>query len=213
MLPLPLWFECFALLISVIHYKNIRDKPLFWFIPFLSFMVAVELSGWYIKQVLGIPNSWLYNISIPLEYIFYTFIFFRHYESPLFKKIAAILLFVIPAASIINIITIQGFYNFNTNILLAGCCIMIILCCMFFIDLFKRETELILLKEPMFWITTGLLFFNLGEISYNLFFDYIIKHKHDTGAKLFTSINSILVYVLYSFISIAILCTRKYHKT
>lgn len=213
MLPLPLWFECFALLISILHYNTIRDKPLIWFIPFLAFMVVVELSGWYIKNILGASNSWLYNISIPVEYIFYTFIFYKHYEFAPFKKIAALLLLIIPIGSLINIIAIQGFYNFNTNILLAGCCIMILLCCLFFIDLFKRETEFVLLKEPMFWITTGLLFFNLGEISYNLFFDYIIKHKQDTGAKFFTSINSILVYVLYSFISIAILCTRKYRKT
>jgi hypothetical protein len=61
----------------------------------------------------------------------------------------------------------------------------------------------------MFWITTGLLVFNLGELSYNLFLDYILKNRHDSKALLFLSIISVLIYVLYTFISIGLLCIKK----
>lgn len=212
MLPLPLWFESLTLIISIFSYNKIKDKPYKWFIPFLVFMVIIELMGWYMKNVAVVSNSWLYNISIPVEYIFYSFLFYKSYQSRLFKKIAGILFYAIPVGSLFNIVFIQGFFAFNTNILLVGCCVMIFLCCLFFADLFKRENEFVLLREPMFWITTGLLFFNLGELSYNLFFDYLLVHKQDPKAILFTSINSILVYVLYTFISIALICVKSYRR-
>jgi len=212
--PLPLWFETACLLISIFCFKYIRDKPLIWFIPFLSLMVVVEFAGWYMRTIAHVHNTWMYNISIPIEYIFYTFIFYKSYHNPVFRKISEVLLYAIPIAALLNILFIQGLFNFNTIILSAGSCIMVFLCCLYFIDLFKRDTEFVLLKEPMFWITTALLFFNLGGLSYSLFFSYLLNHGHDAQAKLFSSIVDVLVYVLYTMISIALLCTRKtFRKT
>lgn len=209
MFPLTLdtYFEIAALLVSILCYSSIRDKSFKWFIPFLFMIVLVELAGRYIRTQMMLTNSWLYNISIPVEYFFYTYLFYKNYQLPVLKKMAKGLLFIIPVASAFNTIFIQGFWNFDTNILMAGSCIMIFLCCCYLVDLLKREEEVILLREPMFWITTGLLFFNLGELSYNMFFQYIITHKQDQKAVLFTAINSKLIYVLYTFISIALVCT------
>lgn len=211
MLPIPvnIYFEIAAFVISLFCYSRIRDKPLKWFVPFLLFIGLVELTGRYIRKELHLPNSWLYNISIPVEYLFYTYLFYQHYHDPFLKRTAKVFLAAIPIAAILNILFIQGFFNLDTNILITGSCIMILLSCAYLIDLFKREEEIDLLREPMFWITTGVLFFNLGELSYNMFFDYIIRHKHDQRAVIFTSINSKVIYVLYTFISIALLCTKK----
>jgi quinol-cytochrome oxidoreductase complex cytochrome b subunit len=119
------------------------------------------------------------------------------------------LLFFIPLYALFNMTFIQGFTDLNTNILLVGSCIMILLCCLYFVDLFRRDEEIMLLREPLFWVTTGLLVFNMGELSYNLFLDYILKNRHDAKALLFISIISLLIYVLYTFISIGLLCIKK----
>ena len=209
-IPVNIYFIIFSFLVSLFCYPSIKHRALAWFIPFLLLMISVELTGRYIRTGLHLANSWLYNIFIPVEYLFYTYLFYRYFEDKVFKKIAKTIMVLIPVAAVINIVFIQGFYSFNTNTLLAGNCIMICFCLLFFTDLFKREEEMVLLTSPMFWITTGVLLFNLGELSYNLFFDYILKNRHDPKAMVFTAINGKLVYVLYTMISIGLLCTKKW---
>jgi len=207
-LPLNIWFEIVSFIVSILCLTSIRDKPLRWFIPFLFLIVVVELTGRYLRTEMHLVNSWLYNIFIPVEYLFYTYIFYSHFKELFLKVTAKALLIIIPIASLLNIILIQGFYNFNTNIIIAGNCIMIFLSCAYFIDLFKREEEITLLNEPMFWISIGILLFNVGELSYTLFFDYILKNRQDAKSIVFTTINSKLIYVLYTCISIGLLCTK-----
>jgi hypothetical protein len=73
MFPLPLfyYFEIGALLISVVFLYKFDNKPLRWFIPFLLLIICTEFTARYYRRVLHEPNTWLYNISIPVEYIFY----------------------------------------------------------------------------------------------------------------------------------------------
>ncbi len=214
-LPLDIWFEISALIVCILCYSSIRDKSLKWFIPYLMFIVVVELIG----NSHRVNNSWLYIFTIPVEYIFYSFIFYNHYHNAIFKKITKYLLLIIPVAAIINIVVLHGMYEIGRNKLLGGILItgsseMILLCCLYFVDLFKREEEINLFYDPVFWLSTGLFFFNLGELPYNLFFDYIVNHRYDQKGKLFISIHQILNYVLYTFVSIAIICSKKqYRKT
>jgi hypothetical protein len=214
-LPLDIWFEIAALIVCILCYSSIRDKPLKWFIPYLLFIVVIELVG----NSHRVSNSWLYIFTIPVEYFFYTFIFYLQYHNSFFKKIAKFFLFVTPLAAVINIAVLHNFYGIERNkllggILIAGSSEMILLCCLYFIDLFKREEEINLIYNPGFWLSTGLFFFNLGELPYNLFFDYIVNHRYDQKGKLFISIHQILNYVLYTFVSIAVLCSKKrYRKT
>lgn len=211
-IPKHIYFELGAFIISLFCYQKIRDKPLLWFIPFLLFIVLVELSGLYITREIGVSNTRLFNFTIPVEHFFYTYIFYKNFKTPLFRKIAQSLLVFIPLFALFNMIFIQGFILLNTNILLVGSCIMILLCCFYFVDLFKRDEEILLVREPLFWITTGLLVFNMGELSYNLFMDYILKNRFDSKALLFLSIISLLIYVLYTFISIGLLCIKKPYR-
>lgn len=212
-IPLSIWFEIGALLISIACYKNIKDKPLRWFIPFLLLMTLVELTGMYIWKA-GHANTWLYHFSVPVEYIFYTYLFYCYFQQRSFKLLAKVLLVLIPVIAILNTVFLQGFLIPNTNVLKTGAASMVLLSCLYFVDIFKREDQIVLAREPMFWIATGVLFFNAGDLAFNIFFDYILAHRTHPGAHLFISINGKLVYVLYTFISIALLCTSKpFRKT
>jgi len=210
MLPIPLniLVEIIAFIVSVFCYTAIKNKPMIWFIPFLLFIVIIEHTGMYIQEELHKVNSWLYNISIPVEFFFYSYLFKSYFRDKRFKKIAMACQWFIPVFAIGNAVFSQGFYNFNTHTLVAGNVVMIMLCCLYFVDLFKKEEETVLRKDPMFWISTGLLFFNLGELPYTIFMDYLIAHRHDQRAMLFISLNSNLIYILYAAISIGLLCTR-----
>ncbi len=208
-LPLHIYFEVGALLVSMLFSKRISASPIRWFLPYLSVIVIVELLGRYIKKDLGSVNSWLYNISIPIEYVFYSLLFIHFYTNPKFKKICIFALALFLIFIVINISFIEGFYDFNTYTLKIGSFLMIIFSCMFFIDLVQREKDFTLTTEPMFWIASGVLLFNTGEFFFNLSLDYLIKNFPISTVKIFASINNKLIWVLYTCIIIAILCTPK----
>ena len=206
------YFEIGALIISVVFLYKFNHKPLRWFIPFLLLMVCTELTARYLRKVLHEPNTWLYNISIPVEYLFYGFIIGSLCLTGSFKKTILYSTVIFAVFVIINLFFIQGFTNLNTNVLKVGSCLMIVYSCLGLVDLFTNDNHSSLLKNPLFWICTGVLFFNTGEFLYLFFFDTFLQNGWDKTAKLFASINNKLIFVLYSCISIAIVCSKKWEK-
>ena len=214
MFPLPpfYYFEIGALIISVVFLYKFNHKPLRWFIPFLLLMVCTELTARYLRKVLHEPNTWLYNISIPVEYLFYGFIISSLCLTGSFKKTIIYSMVIFAVFVLINLFFMQGFTKLNTNILKVGSCLMIAYSCLGLVDLFTNDNHSSLLKNPLFWICTGVLFFNTGEFLYLFFFDTFLQNGWDKTAKVFASINNKLIYVLYSCISIAIVCSKKWEK-
>jgi hypothetical protein len=180
----------------------------------MIFIVGIELTGRYIRTELHKPNAWLYNLSVPLEYLFYAFLFYLHYQKKICKQVAVIFLIGFSIFFMSNILFIQGIERFNTNILKVGSFCMIILSCLFFVELLSKEEQTTVFAEPMFWIATGVFLFNTGEFFYALFLDYLTKNHLDKTRKIFSSINNKLIWVLYTCIAISIICTkqRKYQK-
>ncbi len=211
MFPLPLlhYFEWAAFICSVLVYAKIKHTPMRWLIPFLLYMVLTETFGRYIRTELHKPNVWLYNIYMPIEALIYSFLFYKYASSKWLKKSCVYFIISIPIVSLSNVLFGQGFFNFNThtNIIFTIC--LLVLNIMYFVDIFLNEKIVTPIKEPMFWVATGLFFYNLGGMAYNIAFDYILATGKDVNAKLFKMITQYLVYVLYSCIIVALLLTRK----
>ena len=207
-----IYFEISAFIISVVFLYKFNHKPLRWFIPFLLLMVTVELTGSYLRRELGQSNTWLYNISITTEYLFYGLIIGSLCFTKSFKKVIFYTTFIFGIWAVINLLFIQGFIQLNTNTLKIGSSLMIIFSCIGLVDLFKNDNHQSLLTNPLFWICTGVLFFNTGEFLYLFFLDTFIQNDWDKTAKVFASINNKLIYVLYTCISIAIVCSKKLEK-
>jgi len=214
MFPLPpfYYFEIGALIISVLFLYKFNHKPLRWFIPFLLLMVSTEFTARYFRKVVHEPNTWLYNISIPVEYFFYGLIIGSLCLTASLKKTIIYSTVIFAVFVIMNLFFIQGFKNLNTNVLKAGSCLMIVFSCLGLVDLFTNDNHSSLLKNPFFWICAGVLFFNTGEFLYLFYFDTFLKKGWDETAKVFASINNKLIYILYTCISIAIICSKKLEK-
>jgi len=211
MFPLSIhnYFELAALLISLICWGRLKDTTFKWFPLFLFLICFADLYGHYIRQALSKPNAWLYNISVPIEYLFFAFLFGLNYQTKLFRRVAFIFLPLFFVFALSNMAFIQGFVKFNTNILKAGSFFMIVFSCLYFTELLRQERHIALLKEPMFWVATGVLLFNTGDFCYAIFSDYLIQHHFDRTRKLFKLINNKLVWVLYTCLIISFLCTKR----
>ena len=154
------YFEFAALIACIIYWRKIRGTKLHWLLPFLIFIIAIEMYGRYLRAELRVNNAWLYNISVPIEFLFYGFIFYLHFDRKGFKQTARIFLIGFFVFCVFNLVFIQGVVKFNTNILKLGNFCMIILSCLYFIELLSRDVRINLIREPMFWLTTGIFLFN-----------------------------------------------------
>ena len=206
MFPLPanIYAEIAAFLTSVIFWGNIKSSKLRWLCPFLFFILAVELCGRFFYKELHVSNAWLYNFSVPVEYLFYTFLFYSFYKRKFNKTLAVVFLTVFPVWVLVSLVFINGVYLFNDNFLMTGSISMVLFCFLFFIELLMNEELVNPFRQPIFWIACGLFLFNAGEFTYNTFLDILIG-KWVYGKKLFEQINNNLIFVLYTSIIIAII--------
>jgi len=202
------YFEIAALIASIFFWPKLKGTIFRWLLPFMIFIVSVEMYGRYLRNELRQPNAWLYNFSIPIEYLFYAMLFYFYHKKPVFRKI--VLGFIILFTVFVGInFLIQGHQKMNTNMLKVGSFCMIILCCLVFTELLSTDRVINYIKDPIFWIATGVLLFNTGEFFYTLFSDYLIKNHLDKARKIFSTINNKLIWVLYTCIIISMLCIRR----
>jgi hypothetical protein len=197
-----------AFVASCLFFYSLKSQSLQEFVFFSAFIVLVEMTGRFLFKSLHEPNGWLYNLSVPIEYLFYGWIYFKNYRSASFKSLAGWFVVLFAAFSIINN-CIQGLYEFHTNTLQIGSFFMIVLSLMFYVDIYKDSKPIILWRLPMFWIATGVLLFNAGEFSYDMLSEYLLNRGFDNqAAALFRSINNKLLLVLYGCLIVGFICTK-----
>lgn len=198
------YFEIAAFLTSVIFLFKLKQTNLRWLTPFLLGVIIVEYIGIYYADVLHKSNAWLFNVTIPLEYLFYAFLFSKHYDNIRFKKVGELFIIFFPLFALINCVFIQKSEIFKTNFLKVGSFWMIVFSCLYCMDILKQERIINPLKLPFFWITAGLLLFNVGDFVYSTFFELMLR-DWKYGLQLFVQINNSLINVLYSCIIVGII--------
>ncbi len=191
-------------------WRALRTSKLIWFVPYLLFIVSVELIARFLYRELNQPNAWLYNLSIPVEYSFYTFIMYRFYTRKIFVNASYFFIAGLFLYSLINIIFITGLTNVNADIFVIGSigCLFFSLISLF--EIYRQDYELSVFLIPIFWITVGIMLFNAGEIMLNMMQSYLAKTELRNAPNIFAFINHNLINVLYSSFIIAFLCQKIY---
>jgi hypothetical protein len=202
--------EALALAISLVFFNHIKKGKLKSLPFFLAFILLIELTGNYLAKVSKISNVWLYNISIPIEYSYYFYLFLVHgkndlkkfirYSYPLFLSIAIFYFFYSPLNA------------FHTNVLIAGQVFVIVCCCIYIFQLFVDSEEESLFKNYFYWLMSGLFLFNLGDVIYFTLYPVIHRKNWDQLDLLFKAINNNLLLLLYLSYTVSILIFTKYYR-
>ena len=204
------YFEIATFLVSLICWFKLKRTNLKWLMPYLLFIVLVELTGRYIGRELKGPIGWIFNISVPIEYLFFSFLYYINYKTEAYKKISfgfiiCFILFVL-IYSIINSIE-----NFHPIYLKVGSITMIVFSCFYLAEILRIGTIVNPLNLPMFWIACGVFLFNAGEFMSNSLMEFLFKNQSN-WMKMFRLVNNNLIVVLYSCISIAIIVASWGHR-
>jgi hypothetical protein len=198
--------EFLALLTSILFWKYLKKGSFRWLPFFLFFILCVELIGKYLQKVMY-ANIILYNFSIPLEYLFYLFLFYLHGKQKLksLSGLCSIILFIVSLYYLIA----TPLKAFHSYVLVTGQIAVIIAGCFFIYECFMDNTEDSILKKPFFWLCSGLLLFNLGELTYTLLYPLVNKNGWDKFDTMFKAVNNNLLLLLYLSYIIAINIYRR----
>ena len=205
------YFELSAFLLSVLVHTNLKTTPLRPFPLFLGFIVLAEIAAKYTRIPLSRPDTGLNVLATTVGFIFYAYIFRGYLRHPFFKRLVSVFMVFYPL--LVGILLLKGFTGQHFYAQSLGAVCMIFFCCCFFYELLLNPLEEQLRRDPMFWISTGILFFYLGSLSYKLLFSFLAKYAAGEGGKLFQSINNNLILMLYSCFIIAFLCKRSLRKS
>jgi hypothetical protein len=203
-----LWSEIISLIVSIVCYSSLRNTILRYFPFFLLFIVAAELTGTYIGQVLHASNHTLYNFTYFVGFIFYTSLYYQIYQVPTHRKILVYIAVLFLLFYTLNIFFIQKIGIFNSYSVILGSLILIVYTCLYFLELIQQVKPAKTLKEPLFWISSGILISCLIGFFYWTFFELRI----DRSGKLLRLLIKNSVLVRYLCFSIGFICQKMYHK-
>lgn len=212
-LSIDIYFIAISFLVSLSAYFTPMTSRSYLklFPPFLLLTLLSELLGSYWESIRK-NNVILYNFFSTFEFCFYLWIISLVINDRRWKRSVRMSIAIYALIAVINIFFIQKMQTFHTITYAIGCLLIVLFCVYYFFELFRLPKSEKLLKNPAFWICSGLLFFYCcGFPLYGLinFWQDISK----LVVKNFGQIVTILNIFLYSLFMIAFLCrirTRKY---
>lgn len=201
---LPVYIEIIVLSFGILYYQRMKKSPFKLLVWLLLIVVIAESIGGYQRRILHIRNVEVYNISTCIEFITYGYLFWTSFSNKKLKLITKYFIIIYPIIWLINILFIQGFHVFHTYTMTIGSIYMILFSCLIFYEIFISNKKINLFKSPIFWLSTGLLFFYAGDLINGWFVKFTHKIKFNIlDFTLFKLINNSLIFILYfTFIKI-----------
>jgi hypothetical protein len=156
-------------LCSLAAFVYLRGQTDYWkgFLFFLPFTVAVETVGLLIAKLLHQSNHWLYNIYLPVQFLFTGYVLYQVFPYPKKKKwfLVGLLLFTL-------IYVVESFWGRYTYNSISDTLSSFMLVCgsgFYYYFLLYSEEYVTLARFAPFWFVTGVFLFNFGITASNLF--------------------------------------------
>ena len=170
---------------------------------FLLVTIIIEIVGKILAKA-KVDVTQMYNVFTSFEFIFYFYILGSIIYNVKAKKILLVLIAVYPVLVLVNMIFFQK-NTFHTTTYSLGCLLIVAACIYYFLELFQSTHSVNLIREPAFWICSGLLFF------YTCSFPMVGLWNHLPGLPriILKNLNTVMQFLnvlLYSLFSIAFLC-------
>jgi len=150
-------------------------------------------------------NHWTFNIETVFEFYFFSYFFYHVLKQPGSKKLIIIFVCSYPVVLLISFLTFQRYYFFHTYTYMLGELYLIILCLLYYRELYTADEFKKLSALPEFWIVTGLFVFSVGELPYMMLLNYLNNHYVMTSMYFKEYILGTLNIVMYAMFTIGLL--------
>lgn len=192
-----LMFFCFITSLFYLHDKKVQILSMLLFFSIVT-EIGVEVMGVY-----SINYFVLYHFFTIAEYALITLLLRDGINVVFIRKIMGYSIIFFTGVSLFISLFVQEFEQFPTiSNSIEG--LLVITWCMLALWLIDADYEISIFQQPVFWFIISFLIYFAGTISFNAIYNYLLKDKTETARKLFSIINSVCNYLLYSLLIIGI---------
>ncbi len=149
------------------------------------------------------------SCTMCLPVLSYFYVFYRSFKKPALQKAALLAIPIYIIIDLSNIIFIQDFHRFHTISYRIATIAIAYFCFCYFKQLLEVDTRVNIVRTPMFWVSSALLFFYAGFFFYFTAFDYVAYTKSTLNLQVWRMLSRGLNILLYSFFFIALVCNLK----
>jgi hypothetical protein len=125
---------------------------------FLLASFIIETIGWWLSSN-GRSNILLYSIFYVFLFTFYLFVLYNIVQKPRAKTVIRYIMLVFTVLATTNFVYYQGLNHFHSVTYSIGSLCIVAICAYYFLELFRLPHSVNLMREPGFWICSGLIFF------------------------------------------------------
>lgn len=184
----------------------LRTLPVYLLITFV-----VEYIGQWMNDN-GKVTVTLYNVFITIEFVFYFWMLRHIVKNRFIRKLLFHSLWLYPLLVILNKLFLQKGLQFHTITVSLGCLLIVVATITYFFELFQFDKPVDLVREPSFWICSGLLFFYACTFPLYALINFL-RDPSNIIIKNLASIFAIVNILLYSSFIIAALCRIRTRKS
>jgi hypothetical protein len=201
-----------ALVASLNAYFRRKDDVYLRLFPFFLFLTLLVESASLFGLIRGDANHAMYNFFSVLEFTFYLFVVGEIIRNTRIKRLVRYTIWLYGLLALVNIIFYQKIYGFPSLTYMIGAFLIVVICIYYFFELFQISHSVTLVRQPAFWICSGLLFFYC--CSFPIFASMnLTKTLPPFIFRNFGVIVNILNVLLYSSFTIAFVCRLRTRKS
>ena len=206
---------CLAItfLISLGLFYQPKADPYLRLFPYFLFLDMILESLSYYVSIRVKTNLIVSNPLTVFTFCFYFFILRQIVHHPIAKKVILYLLFIYPVIALFNIYFVLKNADFHSVTYSIGCLLVVAICIYYFLELFQQTRMVSLLRQPAFWICSGLLFYSACSFPLYGLNNLVFRNvSYGTIRNLMILFNLLDVFLYSSFI-IAFLCRIRVRKS
>ncbi len=149
-------------IIAILYYKKYKQTPLKYIMLYLWYAALLEVVASNMWKLLKISNAWWYNIGINIEILFYLYLYYQYISNKSTKKFILIGGTIYESYFLINYLILSDNWNvYQYFPFTLGSLLIIVVVFMFLLEMFQSDKVLYSGKYLIFWVSLGLLFYNI----------------------------------------------------
>lgn len=196
-------------ILATLNLKKYITSTEKYFVYFLWFTIIVEIVGVVMRDFFEIANLSVYNFYMLASFLFFLYWYRSILKRSLLKWIVGVFALFFSVVAIWNMAT-QSWGVYHKYTFVTGALFTLICAIFHFWQLLNSDEILEVKYKLSFWISTGLLLFNMGMIPFMLLSEYF----NFRGNAYYIFIIIGLNLILYGCYSIGFLWTKeKYNRS
>lgn len=182
---------------GLLYYRNLTRSYrilFYFFVASVGFEVAAEIMKYVLQN--NIPALHLFTLA---EFLALSMVFYHHFQkNSILRLFIGINAIVFVGAALADALFINSIWTWNTLSRSYSSVTMICYALVYFLFLFRHETPEYSVGHPMFWVSTGVLFYFGTNMLYFLLHDYLVRRSYNTA------ITSILTHAMINIITYSV---------